>query len=48
MKLIKRESPAPPIRDNYRRTVGVREILEAEGAKLTIPAPAREREVAVA
>ena len=41
MTLVKREKPAPPVWQNYRPTVGVREELVAEGAKLVIPSPER-------
>ncbi len=47
MKLVKRPAPAVPVRENYRRTVGVREALLAEGARLTIPAPAGQQQPAV-
>jgi hypothetical protein len=39
LKLVKQTPPPPPIKDSYRPTVGVREILIQEGAQLTIPRP---------
>lgn len=41
MKLIKHANPPARVADTYRRTVGVREQLLAEGAELTIPEPNR-------